>query len=109
MGRMQVATFKTYLCYANITLKIMATSKRINPFLKSNNDTGFGTNATSYGGRFINKDGSFNLRKEGLPVWQRFSIFHSMLNMPRWKFGTIIIIFFITINLLYTLIYLSIG
>lgn len=87
----------------------MATSKRINPFLKSNNDTGFGTNATSYGGRFINKDGTFNLRKEGLPVWQRFSIFHSMLNMPRWKFGTIIIIFFITINLLYTLIYLSIG
>lgn len=83
--------------------------KRINPGLKSNNDTGFGTNASSYGGRFVNKDGSFNLKKEGLPVWERFSIFHTMLNMSRWKFISVVVIFFLTLNLLYTLIYLFIG
>jgi len=87
----------------------MAKEKRINPTLTSNNDTGFGTSATSYGGRFVNKDGSFNLRKEGLPVWERFSLFHSMLNMPRWKFIAIVLIFFHAINLLYTFIYLLIG
>ena len=85
------------------------TRKRINPYLKTNNDTGFGTSATSYGGRFINRDGSYNLRKEGLPFFQRFSIFHTMLNMPTWKFVVVIILFFLTINFLYTCVYWMIG
>jgi len=87
----------------------MALLKRVNPSLKINNDTGFGTNANDYGGRFINRDGSFNLRKEGMPFWERFSIYHSMLNLPRWKFIALIIVFFLCINLLYTSIYLLIG
>jgi len=60
----------------------MALLKRANPFSKVNNDTGFGNNANDYGGRFVNRDGSFNLRREGMPYWQRFSIYHSMLNLP---------------------------
>ena len=41
----------------------MALSKKqIDPLLKTNNDTGFGINAANYGGRFINRDGTFNLR-----------------------------------------------
>jgi inward rectifier potassium channel len=87
----------------------MALGKSINPFLKINNDTGFGINASSYGGRFINKDGSFNLKKEGIPVWERFSIFHNLLNMPRWKFITVIIVAFIFINLGFALVYLIVG
>jgi len=87
----------------------MALIKRINPFSKVNNDTGFGTNAGDYGGRFVNRDGTFNLRKEGVPFLGRFSVFHSMLNLPRWKFICLIIGFFLAINLLYTLIYLIIG
>jgi inward rectifier potassium channel len=87
----------------------MAVRKGINPFSKVNNDTGFGTNASSYGGRFINKDGSFNMRREGLPFLQRFSIYHSMLNLPRWKFIVVIVTFYLSINLLYTIIYLLIG
>jgi inward rectifier potassium channel len=87
----------------------MALLKRVNPFSKLNNDTGFGTNASDYGGRFINRDGTFNLRKEGMPFWERFSIYHSMLNLPRWKFIALVISFFLVINLLYTTIYLLIG
>jgi len=87
----------------------MALLKRINPSSKINNDTGFGTNASDYGGRFINRDGSFNLRKEGMPFWERFSIYHRMLNLPRWKFITLIICFFLAINVVYTIIYLLIG
>lgn len=82
---------------------------RFNPSLKSNNDTGFGSNTNTVGGRFINKDGTFNMRKEGLPFWESFSIYHSMLNLPRWKFGLIILIFYFSINLLFTLLYLLIG
>ena len=49
------------------------------------------------------------MRKEGLPFWDRFSIYHSMLNLPRWKFIGIIVVFYFTINLLYTLVYWIIG
>ena len=87
----------------------MSLRERINPFSKTNNDTGFGTNVSSYGGRFINRDGSYNLQKEGVSFWNRFSLFHSMLNMPLWKFITVIILFFLAINLLYTFIYILIG
>ena len=89
----------------------MATTTRrpINPYLKTNNDTGFGNSVSSYGGRFINRDGSYNLRKEGLPFFKRFSIFHTMLNMSTLKFATVIVIFFLVINLLYTLVYWIVG
>lgn len=87
----------------------MSEKKRINPFLRTNNDTGFGTNASSYGGRFVNRDGTFNLRKTGVSFRNRFSIFHTMLNMPTWKFITVIVLFFLCINAIYTIIYLLIG
>lgn len=87
----------------------MSLHKRVNPSLKINNDTGFGSNATSYGGRFINRDGTFNLRKEGVPFWTRFSIYHSMLNLSRWKFIGVIVLFYFTINLIYTLLYWVAG
>ena len=85
------------------------TRKRINPYLKTNNDTGFGTSASSTSGRFINRDGSFNVRKQGASFFKRFSIIHSMLHMPTWKFITVIVLFFITINFLYACIYWLIG
>jgi len=87
----------------------MSLPKRVNPFSRINNDTGFGSNASDYGGRFINRDGTFNLRKEGKPFWERFSVFHSMLNLPSWKFIVLIVCFFLVINLFYTCIYLLIG
>lgn len=83
--------------------------KKINPVLKTNNDTGFGNNASNYGGRFINRDGTFNLRKEGISFLDRFSIYHNMLTIPRWKFIAVLVLFYFVINLIYTSIYLSIG
>jgi inward rectifier potassium channel len=87
----------------------MATYKKINPFSKQNNDTGFAGNSDDTGGRFINKDGTYNILKEGMPFHKRFSIFHDMLNLPSWKFIGIIFIFFIVINFIFTIIYFIIG
>jgi inward rectifier potassium channel len=87
----------------------MALHKRINPVLKTNNDTGFGNVASSYGGRFINRDGTFNLVKEGVPFLNRVSIYRTMLHMPRWKFISVIVVFYLCINLLFTLLYLAVG
>jgi inward rectifier potassium channel len=87
----------------------MATRKIIDPNLKVNNDTGFGTNAESYGGRFINKDGTFNLRKEGMSYLKRYSIFYDMLTVPLWRLSLIILAFFFLINLVFAVIYLLLG
>ncbi len=87
----------------------MAFSKKVNPFLKTNNDTGFGSNANSYGGRFINKDGTFNLRREGIPFTKRFGLYQRMLSLPMGKFMVVILIFYFAINLLFTAVYLLIG
>ena len=83
--------------------------KKVNPKLKTNNDTGFGSNANNYGGRFINKDGTFNLRREGSGFFNRFSVYQRMLNLPLWKFIAVILIFYFIINLLFTCTYLCIG
>ncbi len=42
----------------------MALLKKINSKAKADNNTGFGTNPNSYGGRFVNKDGSANIEKK---------------------------------------------
>jgi len=82
---------------------------KIDPKLKVNNDTGFGTNAANYGGRFINRDGTFNLRKEGVSMVNRLSIYHFMLTLPRWKFIALLVLSYFAINLVYCSIYLLIG
>ena len=84
-------------------------SRKIDPLLKPNNDTGFGTNAANYGGRFINRDGTFNLRKEGVNFLKRFSIYHKMLTMPRWKFIAVLVLFYFLINLTYSFLYMAVG
>jgi inward rectifier potassium channel len=87
----------------------MATHKKISSTLKSNVDTGFGVSPDTQGGRFINKDGSYNVIKRGLPFYQRVSFFYKMLTMPALKFGLVLIAFFISINFIYTAIYLSLN
>ena len=87
----------------------MELSKRINPFSKLNDDTGFSTTGNINGGRFINRDGTFNLRKTGWPFWQRYSIYYTMISMPIWQFIAIIFVFFVCINFIFSLIYISLG
>src|SRR5450755_546341 len=77
--------------------------------LKDNNDTGFGGNPDNYGGRFVNRDGSFNVRKEGISFFKRFSLFHTMLNLPSWKFFGALFVFYLCVNFLFACIYFFIG
>jgi inward rectifier potassium channel len=77
--------------------------------LKSNEDTGFGTNPDNYGGRFVNRDGSFNVKKEGVSFLQRFSLYHTMLNMPTWKFYSTLFGFYLTVNFFFGSVYFFIG
>ncbi len=86
----------------------MALTGRQN-LLKDNNDTGFGGNPDNYGGRFVNRDGTYNVRKEGVPFYQRFSLYHTMLNMPSWKFFGTLFTFYLTVNFIFGIVYYFVG
>lgn len=77
--------------------------------LKTDNHTGFGSNAANYGGRFINKDGSANIKKVGIDFAESISWYHTMLNIPRWKFMLIVFLFYGIVNFLFASIYCMIG
>lgn len=83
--------------------------KKVNAKAAATATTGFGTNASSYGGRFINKDGSANIEKKGLTFFDRISWYHTMLNMSGWKFMGIIFTFYVGINFIFALLYYLIG
>jgi inward rectifier potassium channel len=87
----------------------MPSNKKINPFSKSNPDTGFGVQAAQIGGRFINKDGTFNLRKEGLSLWKRVSLYSQLLNLSWLQFFGIILLFYLAVNIFFTLLYIMAG
>ena len=87
----------------------MASNKKIRDAASTTANTGFGANASNYGGRLVNKDGSANIQRTGLGFFERFSWFHSMLSVSRWRFFIIILFFYITVNLLFTLMYYTIG
>lgn len=87
----------------------MAFLKKINTKAKADENTGFGTNANSYGGRFVNKDGSANIEKRGLHFMRRISWYHTMIDMPGWKFLGILLAFYVLLNLVFACIYYGIG
>ncbi len=87
----------------------MALLRNINSKAKTLINTGFGTNASDYGGRFVNKNGLPNIEKRGVHFFERISWFHSMLALPRWKFYTLIFAFYIIINLVFAIIYYVAG
>ena len=77
--------------------------------LKSEINTGFGTNSNSTGGRFINKDGKPNVIKKGVGLLDRYSWYHTMLDMNAGRFLVLIFLLYITINLFFAGIYYLIG
>ncbi len=75
----------------------------------NNQDTGFGDKVAQMGGRMVNRDGSFNIKRLGIPFFSRVSSYHSMLTMPRWRFILIIFNAYILINCFFTLLYWLAG
>jgi inward rectifier potassium channel len=87
----------------------MENVERINQNAKADKNSGFGTNSSSYGGRFINKDGKANVEKVGMHLFSRTSWYHTMIDMNTWRFMFIVLSFYITINFIFAVIYYLIG
>lgn len=87
----------------------MALLKKINIKAKADKNTGFGTNTSSYGGRFVNKNGTANVEKRGMHILHRISWYHTLIDMPTWKFMLILLTFYVGINFAFAIIYYGIG
>lgn len=77
--------------------------------LKNIDNTGFGTNSSVEGGRLVNPDGSNNVRKRGLPIWERISFYHTLLRMKRSHFFISIMLFYTATNIFFAGIYFLVG
>ncbi len=87
----------------------MSLRKKINSKAQAVKNTGFGTNASSYGGRFVTKSGNANVRKTGIGFLDSISWYHTMLTIPRWKFFFIVFAFYFLVNFAFASIYYFVG
>jgi len=87
----------------------MAIRRKLNTHAKAVNDSGFGVNSNDSAGRFVNRNGHPNVSKRGLPILERYSWFHSMLALPRWKFLLLILLAYIIINIFFGFVYTIVG
>src|SRR6478736_5962585 len=72
-------------------------------------DLGFGTKAVEGSARLINRDGSFNIRRKGLPFYESFSLYHYLISIPWWQFIAFIVAGYVVINALFGALYFAIG
>ncbi|TCJ19299.1 Inward rectifier potassium channel Irk [Flaviaesturariibacter flavus] len=71
--------------------------------------TGFGTSSNTGSGRFYRKDGSANVLRRGVPFFNRFSWFHTMLSMSPLRFWLSLTGVYVGVNLLFAVVYFLIG
>jgi len=72
-------------------------------------NTGFSPNSAIEGGRLINRDGNVNIKKTGIPTFDRLSLYHVLLRMPRWKFLLLVFGFYFALNILFATAFYFIG
>lgn len=71
-------------------------------------DLGFGSRWTSRKGRFIKKNGSFNINRVGGGL-DEFNLYHSLVEMSWLHFLTVVTLFFIAINSFFAALHILIG
>lgn len=83
--------------------------KKFSTKAKTDKNTGFGTNASNYGGRFVNKNGTANVEKRGMHILHRISWYHTLIDLPRWRFMFVLLAFYVGMNFIFAVIYYGIG
>ena len=68
-------------------------------------DLGFGKGTSNPGTRFINKDGSINVIRKGLPIIRPYDLYHTLISINWLKFMVLISVSFFAVNLIFAWIY----
>lgn len=72
-------------------------------------DLGLGSKETPKGKRIINKDGSFNVLRKGIPFNEYFNFYHYLVSISWTKFILIVFSGYVLVNFIFALIYYLIG
>ncbi|MDB5011356.1 MAG: Inward rectifier potassium channel Kirbac3 [Mucilaginibacter sp.] len=84
----------------------MAINKRkINP----EDDLGFGPQPVIKNQPLINKDGSPNVKRKGLPLFNTANNYHTLITMGWTKFWLLVLSGYLVLNIIFAFIYLSFG
>ena len=75
-----------------------------------NRDLGFGAVVAGESRqRLLNRDGSFNVTREGLGLWASLSLYHSLLTMRWWKFLAVVTLSYLLTNIIFATGYMMCG
>ena len=75
-----------------------------------NADLGFGAVvARESRRRLLNPDGTFNVRREGLPFWKSVSLYHHLLNLSWPRFLSFLAVAYVVTNAIFAVIYVACG
>ena len=66
---------------------------------------GFGTKVYESNQRLISKNGRSNVKRKGLTFFEELSFYHSLITMPWWKFNLIVASAFLSVNIIFALLY----
>ncbi len=74
----------------------------------SDKDLGFGERS-SHGKRALNKDGTFNVIRRGIPLLNSFETYHRLISMSWMKFNMYVLLLYFISNIIFAGIYLLVG
>ncbi len=72
-------------------------------------DLGFGYQPVLKSQPLIKQDGTINVKRVGLPFFRPYDNYHKLITMSWTKFWLLILVCYLTINVLFAFIYLAIG
>ncbi|MFN5711952.1 MAG: ion channel [Bacteroidota bacterium] len=75
--------------------------------MEKSRELGFGNKAKSV--RLLKHDGTFNVRRTGLPFFQNLHIYHALIEMSWLKFAAITLLFYSLMNVTFALLYVWVG
>ncbi|MDB5104264.1 MAG: ion transporter [Fibrobacteres bacterium] len=72
-------------------------------------DLGFGTRLAAQDARLLNRDGSFNVERRGLPPLFALNIYQELIKQTWPRFILTVLCFYVAVNMLFSLLYMAIG
>ena len=76
---------------------------------KQQTELGFGSKNYKESVRFLNEDGSVNIKRSGNGLFGNLDIFHWLIQIKAKKFILVLLLFYTTVNLFFAGIYFLLG
>jgi inward rectifier potassium channel len=72
-------------------------------------DLGFGTQAVIRNQRLVNRDGSINVKRKGLSIFNTSNNYHTLITMSWLKFWLMVLSGYLVTNIIFAFVYVSLG